>query len=382
MPGSTWPSSVTARWCCSCTGSRSSGTRGATRWRRSPTPGGGPSRWTCAATGPATSRLAGYSTYTGAEDAAKVIRSLGEDDAIVVGQGLGGVIAWSMPYLQPDVVRAVGSLSMPHPRVMRRASVRDRRQRQASRYLVELQRPFVPEREMTKDHAYVGEILRAWASPFGDYPTPDDVERYGNAMAMPFVAHSAAEHYRWFGRSQLRQDGPLFNRRIRGPITQAGAPAPGHRGRVRPGRLHDGFRGLRDAAGTRSSWSTGPATSSPRRPPTGSAPRSSTGSTPSTDCYASGPEPTRRTCLSSRAETPKRHAGERRTRSGGQPVEQPPVETGWLAPQRPGGPAAPRRASTHTPSTGRRATWRRPRRRPHRWARAAGRRCCRARPAR
>jgi pimeloyl-ACP methyl ester carboxylesterase len=162
----------------------------------------------------------GYSTYTGAEDAAKVIRSLGEDDAIVVGQGLGGVIAWSMPSLQPDVVRAVGSLSMPHPRVMRRASVRDRRQRQASRYLVELQRPFVPEREMTKDHAYVGEILRAWASPFGDYPTPEDVERYGNAMALPFVAHSAAEHYRWFGRSQLRQDGPLFNRRIRGPVTR------------------------------------------------------------------------------------------------------------------------------------------------------------------
>jgi pimeloyl-ACP methyl ester carboxylesterase len=78
----------------------------------------------------------------------------------------------------------------------------------------------VPEREMTKDHAYVEEVLRAWASPFGDYPTPEDVERYGNAMAMPFVAHSAAEHYRWFGRSQLRQDGPLFNRRIRGPVTQ------------------------------------------------------------------------------------------------------------------------------------------------------------------
>ncbi len=146
----------------------------------------------------------GYSTYTGAEDAASLIRSLGEDDAIVVGQGLGGFIAWSMPYLQPDVVRALGSLSMPHPRVMRRASLRDRQQRHASRYLVDLQRPFVPEREMTQDHAYVEEVLRAWASPFGNYPSPEDVERYGNAMALPFVAHSAAEHYRWFGRSQLR----------------------------------------------------------------------------------------------------------------------------------------------------------------------------------
>ena len=96
----------------------------------------------------------------------------------------------------------------------------NRQQRHANRYLVELQRPFVPEREMTRDHTYVAEILREWASPFGDYPTPEDVERYGNAMALPFVAHSAAEHYRWFGRSQLRQDGPLFNRRIRGSISQ------------------------------------------------------------------------------------------------------------------------------------------------------------------
>ena len=162
----------------------------------------------------------GYDTYTGAADAAAVIRSLGEDDAIVVGQGLGGFIAWTMPAFQPAVTRAVGSLSMPHPRVMRHASFRNRRQRRASHYLVHLQRPFGPEREMARDHTYVAEILSAWASPFGEYPRPEDVERYGNAMALPFVAHSAAEHYRWFGRSQLRQDGPLFNRRIRGLIEQ------------------------------------------------------------------------------------------------------------------------------------------------------------------
>jgi pimeloyl-ACP methyl ester carboxylesterase len=162
----------------------------------------------------------GYDTYTATADAASVIRSLGEDDAIVVGHGLGGFVAWSMPSLQPGVTRAIGSLSMPHPRVIRRASFIDRKQRHASRYFLDLQRPFGPERELTRDHAYVAEILRAWASPFGEYPTPEDVTRYGDAMSLPFVAHSAAEHYRWFGRSQLRQDGPLFNRRVRGLIEQ------------------------------------------------------------------------------------------------------------------------------------------------------------------
>ena len=162
----------------------------------------------------------GYDTYTSTTDAASVIRSLGEDDAIVIGHGIGGFVAWSMPTLQPGVTRAIGSLAMPHPRVIRRASFTDRRQRQASRYLLDLQRPFGPEQEMTRDHTYVAKILSSWASPFGDYPTPEDVTRYGDAMSLPFVAHSAAEHYRWFGRSQLRQDGPLFNRRIRGLIEQ------------------------------------------------------------------------------------------------------------------------------------------------------------------
>ena len=97
----------------------------------------------------------GYDTYTSTADAASVIRSLGEDDAIVVGHGLGGFVAWSMPSLQPGVTRAIGSLAMPHPRVIRRASFADRRQRHASRYLLDLQRPFGPEREMTRDHAYV-----------------------------------------------------------------------------------------------------------------------------------------------------------------------------------------------------------------------------------
>lgn len=161
----------------------------------------------------------GYDTYTAAADAAAVIRSLGEESAIVLGQGLGGFVAWAMPTLQPGSVRAVGSLSMPHPRVMRRASYRSTEQRRANRYVVELQVPFRPEQAMTSGPQFVAEVLRAWASPYGEYPSPDDVTRYADAMALPFVAHSAAEHYRWIGRSQVRQDGPLFNRRLKPPVT-------------------------------------------------------------------------------------------------------------------------------------------------------------------
>ncbi|MEO7059234.1 MAG: alpha/beta hydrolase [Lapillicoccus sp.] len=162
----------------------------------------------------------GYDSYTSTADAAKVVRSLGEEQAVVIGHGLGGFIAWCMPTLQPGTARAVGSLAMPHPRVIRRASYLDGRQRRANSYLLGLQRPFVPERLMTGDGHYVEDILRDWAAPHGAFPTPEDVHRYTESMALPFVAHSAAEHYRWFGRSQFRPDGPLFNRRVRGRIAQ------------------------------------------------------------------------------------------------------------------------------------------------------------------
>jgi pimeloyl-ACP methyl ester carboxylesterase len=160
----------------------------------------------------------GYDTYMSTLDTASVIRALGEKQAVVVGQGLGGWISWSMPTFRRDVTRAIASLSMPHPRIMRHATWTDRKQRRASAWIAGLQRPFVPEREMAESHEYVAELMRAWASPFGEFPSDAEVERYGDAMMIPFVAHSAAEHYRWLGRSSVRPDGPLFMRRVRHAI--------------------------------------------------------------------------------------------------------------------------------------------------------------------
>jgi pimeloyl-ACP methyl ester carboxylesterase len=81
-----------------------------------------------------------------------------------------------------------------------------------------LQWPFAAERFLTRDDSRVRGYLTGWASPFGDWPSEQDVERYAAAMALPFVAHSAAEYYRWIGRNQLRLDGPTFLRRVGEPI--------------------------------------------------------------------------------------------------------------------------------------------------------------------
>jgi len=160
----------------------------------------------------------GYDTFTLAADVASIVRSLGEGSAVIIGHGWGGWIAWSMPTMQPAVTKAVAALGMPHPLVLRQASLRNPAQIRANAYLAGLQRPFVPEHQMGAGPAYVEHLLRAWSAPLGQWPPPDVAHRYAEAMALPFVAHSAAEYYRWVVRSQLRLDGRRFAHRLRSRI--------------------------------------------------------------------------------------------------------------------------------------------------------------------
>ena len=166
----------------------------------------------------------GYDTFTLAADVASIVRSLGESNAVIIGHGWGGWIAWSMPTMQPAVTTAVAALGMPHPLVLRHASLRNPAQIRANAYLAGLQRPFVPEHQMVKSPDYVGHLLHAWSAPGGQWPPGDVAHRYAQAMALPFVALSAAEYYRWVVRSQLRLDGRRFahclKSRIKVPVLQ------------------------------------------------------------------------------------------------------------------------------------------------------------------
>lgn len=163
----------------------------------------------------------GHDTWTTSADTAAVIRSLGAEDAVIIGHGLGGWIGWATAYLHPHVCRALVTISMPHPRVMRRALLSTPRQIVAGRFLAGMQTPIVPQREMVRA-GYVEERLRAGSgsarlrsTPF---PTEDEVRRYTAALAQPFVADCAAEHYRWLVRSQLRASGRRLAGAMRSPL--------------------------------------------------------------------------------------------------------------------------------------------------------------------
>lgn len=159
----------------------------------------------------------GYDTFTLAADAAAVVRCLGVRSAVVTGHGWGGWIAWAMATMQPDVTQGVAALGMPHPLVLRQASRTDPRQIRANGYLWSMQAPFLPERAMSSGPRYTRKLMRAWS---GDDAWPDAalVDRYAGALTLPFVAHSAAEYYRWVVRSVLRSDGRRMVNRLSQPV--------------------------------------------------------------------------------------------------------------------------------------------------------------------
>lgn len=158
----------------------------------------------------------GYDVPTLARDVAGVIRSLGAQQAVVVGHGVGGTVAWSMPGLQPEVTRAIATLSAPHPARMHTTRIaRSLIRRSSARRLAFFQLPYFPERRMTRGDLAV-RVLTEWGAP--GWLTPEVAQTYRAAAQIPFAAHSAMETLRWLVRSTPRVDGQRYLAAVREPI--------------------------------------------------------------------------------------------------------------------------------------------------------------------
>jgi pimeloyl-ACP methyl ester carboxylesterase len=160
----------------------------------------------------------GYDPSTLSADVTGVIRSLGERDAVVVGHGWGGFLAWTTATFHPAVIRAIVPVSMPHPLRLRASLLGDAGQRRASRYVFGFQVPTTPERDLLEDGAAeVGRLLHAWSATPG-WPDPTTENTYRAAMLLLNTAHCALEYHRWALRSVVRPDGLRFASRMKTPI--------------------------------------------------------------------------------------------------------------------------------------------------------------------
>ena len=104
----------------------------------------------------------GYDLITAASDAAGLVRSLGEANAVIVGHDWGGLIAFTMAAYFPKVVRRLAVVSVPHPLRLRAAVLSDPLgQGRRSGYALGFQLPLLPERQLLKNGAQrVGRMLR------------------------------------------------------------------------------------------------------------------------------------------------------------------------------------------------------------------------------
>ena len=160
----------------------------------------------------------GYDPRTLSADVAGVIRSLGEENAVIVGHGWGGLIAWSTAVLEPDTVRAIVPVSMPHPRQLRRALLRRGNQRAAMRYAISFQLPFLPERRLaTHEGQRIIDLITAWShDPSWLDETTADAYRCA-FMRWP-TPHTAVEYHRWAARSSIRPDGLSYMSLMEAPV--------------------------------------------------------------------------------------------------------------------------------------------------------------------
>jgi len=166
----------------------------------------------------------GYDAYSMAADVTGLIRALGARDAVIVGAGYGGMLAWTVAALHRDLVRRLVILSAAHPLRLRTAAFGPgavRGQRSAASPIFKFQLPRY-EHVLTRDDAErVGGFIRDWSGPA--WRSTEDFAAYErecrSAMQIPQAAFCSLEAFRWGVRSLFRLSGYRFRRDMRAKVT-------------------------------------------------------------------------------------------------------------------------------------------------------------------
>lgn len=178
----------------------------------------------------------GYDVPTLVADVSGVVRSLGAEDAVVVGTGTGGDVAWAVPALAGDVARAVAVLAAPRP-ISPDGTARGGTTARSLRSLVYAQVPGLPERSLTRGDL-LPRLLDTWGGVPG-WPDAQTLAVYRDALRVPFAAHSQLEQLRWLVRSGSRTEGA----RLRAALLET-RPVP----LLQVHGARDGLRSVRRAA--------------------------------------------------------------------------------------------------------------------------------------
>ena len=199
----------------------------------------------------------GYDTKTLSDDIAALVTSLGERQAVIVGHGVGGLIAWTIAATRPEVAAAIVTIGSAHPLRLRK-SMRpgwplDPQLRAVGRKALQYQLPRLPESKLNGQSDYVRRLLDSWAGPLwrDSAHYAEEATRYTHAMRIPPVAHCALEQFRWLFRSVPRGDGRRYVQAMRQQIT---VPVLQLHGAIDPCILPRTARGSEDYVSAHYEW--------------------------------------------------------------------------------------------------------------------------------
>ncbi|MGH2879468.1 MAG: alpha/beta fold hydrolase [Solirubrobacteraceae bacterium] len=128
-----------------------------------------------------------------AGDIAGLVTALGEDQCFLVGHDWGAAVAYGVAMYQPQVVKRLAILNVPHP-VRMLEGFRTLRQLRKSWYMFFFQIPRLPERLIARDDFSFAK--RSLRSDSKDAFTDEDLERYVEAWSQPGALTGMINYYR------------------------------------------------------------------------------------------------------------------------------------------------------------------------------------------
>lgn len=130
----------------------------------------------------------GYDLVTLAGDVTAVVRGLGHEQAVVVGAGLGGQVAWVMARSCPSLAQAIVPVGAPHPLALR--SLRGRLLSGSALQRLSMRVPALPERSLSTPSG-METLLRSWAAPEHRQAVAAQAGFYAELLARPGAASAA-----------------------------------------------------------------------------------------------------------------------------------------------------------------------------------------------
>ena len=128
-------------------------------------------------------------------DVMAIADQLGQRKIFLAGHDWGAAVAWSAALSHPERVAKLAILNVPHPSVMRRYLMSNRRQLRRSWYMFFFQLPFLPEALFSANNFRMGASALKNSSRAGTF-TAEDLTQYRAAWSRPGAVTAMIHWYR------------------------------------------------------------------------------------------------------------------------------------------------------------------------------------------